>query len=73
MNTEMTTYSGRWEAPRWMKVEAAIKGTALLLDLDCKTQVCKGLICENGVFKVGGDTNSVIRFEDWFENAISSS
>lgn len=56
-----------------MKVEGAIKSTALLLNLDCQTQVSKGLIFEAGVFKVSGEQEGVIRFKNWFENALSDS
>ena len=67
MTINEVTYKGFWEAPRWMKVEDAIKRTAFSLDLACQTQVSKGIICEDGVFKVTGQQDAVIRFKNWFK------
>lgn len=71
MTSKVFTYKGSWEAARWMGVDSAIKRTALALDLDCKTEVCKGFIFESGIFKVSGDYSSICRFKEWLKNAVS--
>lgn len=60
-----------WDAPRWAKVETFVKDQALLLNLECKIDVRKGLIMEHGRVEVEGNADKcqefMRRLKAWFE------
>ena len=56
-----------YEAPRWTKTKTAIEQMALLLDLDCKVIVSKGLLTEYGVVVCEGSEGKLLQFKKKFE------
>ncbi len=59
MNARVAT---TWEAPRWAKMESFIKDQALLLGLECKTEVNKWLLRESGRVEVMGESDKCKEF-----------
>jgi len=71
VNRQTATAGTTWEAPRWAKMESFVKDQALLLGLECNTEVEKGLLRERGRVSVRGDAENCREFLKRLNDAIA--